>query len=141
MTIWPLLTGKSSVDLAVAGATAVTVMSACLRAVDTAGLTTTSVLSPMTVALDEEYGVVADVPECVPLPGAVPLVAVLPPLECVPLVGAVVPLLEVLLLLECVTLVGAVVPLLEVLLLLGLLSQAATTSTAATIAATGNTRE
>jgi len=42
---------------------------------------------------------------------------------------------------ECVPLVDAVVPLLEVLLLLGLLSQAATASAAATIAATGSTRE
>jgi hypothetical protein len=64
--IWPPLTGKSSVVLAVAGATAVTVMPACLRAADIAGLTMTWVLLPMTVALADVYLVVADVPELVP---------------------------------------------------------------------------
>src|SRR5215472_6292451 len=58
-TIWPPLTGKSSVVLAVAGAMAATVMPACLRAADIAGLTTTSVLLPMTVARAERYLAVA----------------------------------------------------------------------------------
>jgi len=60
--------------LAVAGATAVTLIPACLRAAYTAGLTTTSVLSPMTVAfleayvaLPETYLVATGVLELVPL--------------------------------------------------------------------------
>src|SRR5215470_16816105 len=53
--IWPPLTGKSSADFAVAGAIAVMVTPACLRAADTAGLTTTSVLLPMTVARAARY--------------------------------------------------------------------------------------
>jgi hypothetical protein len=101
--IWPALTGKSSVGLAVAGATAVTVMPARLRAADTAGLTTTSVLLPITVAEAGAYAVVVDV-------------------------------------FELVSLVAAVL-LLEPLLLLELLPQAATTSPAATITATADSRE
>jgi hypothetical protein len=75
MTIWPPLTGKSRDVSAVAGATAVTVMSACLRAADTAGLTTTSVLLPMTVARAEAYVILGHVPGLVLLVAAVPLLA------------------------------------------------------------------
>src|SRR5215469_7311563 len=57
--IWPPLTGKCSVLFAVAGATMSAVMPACMRAADTAGLTTTAVLLPITVALAETYVVVA----------------------------------------------------------------------------------
>jgi len=59
-------------------------MLACLRAADTAGLMTTSVLLPMTVALRELYVAlpevclaVADVLEVVPLVTTVPLLEVL----------------------------------------------------------------
>src|SRR5215469_5704502 len=58
-TIWPPLTGKISVVFAVAGGMAATVMPACLRAADIAGLTTTSVLLPMTVARAGRYLAVA----------------------------------------------------------------------------------
>ena len=51
----PPLTGKSSAALPVAGAIAVMVTPACFRAADTAGLTTTSVLLPMTVARLARY--------------------------------------------------------------------------------------
>src|SRR6516162_4366907 len=78
MTIWPPLTGKSSVVSAVAGATAVTVMPACLRAADTAGLTTTSVLLPMTVARADVYVILAHVPGLVLLVAAVLLLAAVP---------------------------------------------------------------
>src|SRR5690348_7372848 len=81
MTIWPPLTGKSSVVSAVAGATAETVMPACLRAADTAGLTTTSVLLPMTVARAEAYVILAHVPGLALLVAAVPPVEVVLPLE------------------------------------------------------------
>ena len=93
------------------------VIPACLRAADTAGLMTTSVLLPMTVALPGAYVAVADVPELVP-----PVAAVLA--------------LEVLLLVPLVA-----VLLLEVLSPFEPLPQAATTSPAATIAAMTGSRE
>src|SRR5215469_17026582 len=105
--IWPSLTGKSSVVLPLAGASAVALTPAFLRAADIAGLMTTSVLMPMTVAFADEYVVLGDV------------------LGIPPLLGAAVLLPGGLLLL-------GVLPLLA-LLLLGLLLQAATTTPAATI--------
>ena len=75
-TIWPPLTGKSHVVLAVAGATPLTVIPACLMDAETLGLTSTSVFSPTTVAGGEVLVVVADVLE-LGLAVAAPLVALL----------------------------------------------------------------
>src|SRR5215472_2013693 len=84
--IWPPLTGKSSVVLPLAGASAVTLMPAFLRAADTAGLMTTSVLMPMTVAFAEEYVALGDVLG-IPLLGAVVLLLGVLPLLALLLLG------------------------------------------------------
>src|ERR1700749_1267764 len=124
MTIWPPLTGKSSVVSAVAGATALTVTPACLRAAEAAGSTTTSVLLPMTVARAEAYVILA------PVPGLGLLLAAVPAVEV---------LLAVLLRVE-VMLLAAVLPV-EVLLPPEPLLQAATTSPVATTTAIAGCRE
>ena len=95
-----------------------TAIPACLRAADTARLTRTSVLLPMTVARAEEYVAVAGVLELMPLVAAVLLPGVFLPM---PLVAAVL--------------------LLEVPPLLEPPPQAATTSPAATITAMADSRE
>src|SRR5579863_1367259 len=132
MTIWPPLTGKSRVVSAVAGATAVTVMPASLRAAEAAGLTTTSVLLPMTVARAEAYVILA------PVPGLVLLLAAVPPVE---VLLAAVPAAEVLLAaVPAAEVLLAAVPASEALLPLEPLLQAATTSPVATTTAIAGCR-
>ncbi len=116
-------------------------MPACLSAAAAAGLTTTSVLLPMIVALARTYLVVAGVLELAPLVAAVLLLELplpLPPLE-LPLLLELPPPFEVPLPLE-VLLLEVVLRLLEPPPLEPL-PQAATTSPAATITAIAGCRE